>query len=518
MQSNDWGQRAFSVMRLVLVVCFGMLSSNPCSAAAGEQGANPPPVAREFRAVWIATVGHIDWPSKSGLSSDEQKRELVAMLDKCVALNINAVIFQVRTQADALYASKIEPWSEYISGEMGKPPAPFYDPLEFAVEEAHKRGLQLHAWFNPYRVRVPGAKGEAARNHASAARPNAVRKYGEYLWFDPGAPEAEEQFIEVLKDVVTRYDIDGVHIDDYFYPYQIKGKDGKIVQFPDDETYQRAVAQGVKLERDDWRRRNVDHLIHRMYNEVKTIKPGVLVGISPFGIWRPGFPKGVVGLDPYSALYADARKWLREGWLDYMSPQLYWKVDSKGQPYGKLLAWWVEQNEQKRHIWPGNYTSKIGGRSREADADTWSAKDIIEQIKATRATPGATGNVHFSMKALMQNKDGISDKLKKGVYAKPALVPETTWLHGVSPAKPEVTARSAKNGVSVAMRLADGREPWQWVVRVRTAGGWKTSIVPGDKDEQLVRLPDAADAKAVVVTAVSRLGREGKPARAKIGQ
>ncbi|HVT28302.1 MAG TPA: family 10 glycosylhydrolase, partial [Lacipirellulaceae bacterium] len=245
----------------------------------------PPPVAREFRGAWVATVGNIDWPSKPGLPADVQKRELIAIFDKCLELNLNGVIFQVRTQADALYDSKFEPWSEFLTGRMGEAPKPYYDPLKFAVEEAHRRGLQLHAWFNPYRVHTPVAKSEPAANHASVARPDIVRTYGQYKWFDPGDPASEDAFVAVLTDVVKRYDVDGVHIDDYFYPYQEKDKSGKTIPFPDDETYRRAVAAGVKLDRADWRRQNVNHLIERMYTEVKKLKPWVLVGISPFGIW-----------------------------------------------------------------------------------------------------------------------------------------------------------------------------------------------------------------------------------------
>lgn len=471
-------------------------------------------MAREFRGVWVATVENIDWPSRPGLSSDKQKRELIAILDKCVELNLNAVIFQIRTQADAFYASKLEPWSEYLSGQMGEPPKPYYDPLQFAVEEAHRRGLQLHVWFNPYRVRVPSAKSAAAANHASVAHPEIVRKYGKYLWFDPGAPAAEEFFIAVLKDVVTRYDIDGVHIDDYFYPYQEKDKAGKVVPFPDDETYQRAVAAGVKLARDDWRRQNVDHLIERMYTEVKKIKPWVLVGISPFGIWRPGNPPGIVGLDQYSTLYADARKWQQEGWLDYLTPQLYWQVESEGQSYPKLLGWWAEQNAKQRHLWPGNFTSRIGDGSRKGGA--WTADDLIRQIEVTRATPGATGNVHFSMKALMKNSGGISDKLKEGLYKDSALVPESSWLGRATPGKPQVSARAAEGGVAVEMKMPRGKEPWQWLVRVLTTNGWKTSIVPGGASQQLVELPNGSEANSVMVTAISRLGREGQPSRAKV--
>ncbi len=527
-------------------------------AAPSSPRLGPPAVAREFRGVWVATVENIDWPSKPGLSSEQQKQEFIAILDKCVELNLNAVIFQIRSQADAIYDSKLEPWSEVLTGKMGEAPKPYYDPLAFAIEEAHKRGLQLHAWFNPYRVRIsktksdkdaktdkeakspPGEKGDVgakneAANHASVAHADMVRKYGKYQWYDPGDPRSEEAFIAVLTDVVKRYDIDGVHIDDYFYPYQEKDKAGKIIPFPDDETYKKAVAAGEKLKLEDWRRQNVNHLIERMYETVKKEKPWVLVGISPFGIWRPGNPKGIVGFDQYATLYADARKWEQEGWLDYLTPQIYWRIESKGQPYGKLLAWWADQNVKQRHLWPGNFTSKIGEKPKkveEKDKDKdrkkkekpekpeppWTADDIIRQIVATRATPGATGNVHFSMKALMKNKEGIADKLKKGPYAEPALVPETPWLGHEVPEKPEVSARGAEGGVAVEMKVTDGKEPWQWLVRVRTTNGWKTSIVPGGESKKLIALPMGSDAKGVTVSGISRLGREGEPVRVKVAK
>jgi uncharacterized lipoprotein YddW (UPF0748 family) len=306
--------------------------------------------------------------------------------------------------------------------------------------------LQLHAWFNPYRVRLDGARGKPSPDHSSVSRKKIVRKYGKMLWFDPGEPKAEEHFIAVLTDVVKRYDIDGVHIDDYFYPYQVTDKEGKIVPFPDAGSYRRAVRRGEKLQRDDWRRQNVNHLIERMYEEVKREKPWVLVGISPFGIWRPDNPPGIAGLDQYSTLYADARLWFQEGWLDYMTPQLYWRVDSEKQSYPKLLAWWAEQNAKQRHLWPGNFTSRV---RRTADAQetatVWPAAELVRQIEATRAQPGATGNVHFSMKALMHNYDGIADTLKAGVYSEPALVPESPWLK----------ERPARSSVSAERRRAD---------------------------------------------------------------
>ena len=274
------------------------------------------------------------------------------------------------------------------------------------------------------------------------------------------------------------------------------------------------------MTRDDWRRQNVDRLIERMYEEVKQVKPWVLVGISPFGIWRPGHPEGIVGLDQYATLYADVRKWQHEGWLDYLTPQLYWQIDSKGQSYPKLLAWWHEQNMKQRHLWPGNFTSKVRRRPATPESrDAWSAREILRQIEATRAQPGATGNVHFSMKALMRNYDGISDKLKAGPYAEPALVPESSWLRDDSPPAPEVVARRSSDSIVVEMKLPNDQTPWQWAARVQQEdGNWTTAIVPGHQNRHAVAFPAGARANQVVVSAVTRLSREGPTTHAPIDQ
>jgi uncharacterized lipoprotein YddW (UPF0748 family) len=515
-------------MRIVNVcfVALALWSGAVASVPADE----PPAVPREFRGVWVASVQNIDWPSRRGLSTRRQKREMIRLLDNAVERNLNAVILQIRPSADALYRSKLEPWSEFLTGRMGQPPEPGYDPLRFAVEQAHRRGLQLHVWFNPYRVRVPNPRTPASNDHASVAHPELVRAYGGYLWFDPGKPAAVDHFLAVVTDVVKRYDVDGVHIDDYFYPYPVReesaekdpktGKDipGKLIPFPDDESYARAVAEGETLDRDDWRRQNVDNLIRWMYVAVKKEKPWVLVGISPFGIWRPGNPEGIKGFDQYASLYADARKWLREGWLDYFTPQIYWQVDSKEQSYPKLLAWWHEQNVKGRHLWPGNFTSKVR-RSPDVKEtrDSWSAEELIRQIEATRAQPGASGNVHFSMKAFFDNRDGLNDKLAAGVYAEPALVPASPWLGDETPGRPEVVASRQGNRVVVEMKLP-GEAPWLWVVRVRIGDEWSTAIVPGRKSRHEVDV-EASDAPVdAIVAAVTRLGREGPPGRATIDQ
>jgi uncharacterized lipoprotein YddW (UPF0748 family) len=504
--------------RLVVFACLvGQFLASHCRA---ESASDPPPAPREFRAAWVATVANIDWPSKPGLPSSQQKAELVRLLDRAAELHLNAVILQVRPACDALYASKLEPWSEYLAGQMGQPPSPPYDPLKFAVDEAHRRGLQLHVWLNPYRARHADARTPASPDHVSLARPEIVRRYGKYLWLDPGEPEAVRQFLSVVSDLVSRYDIDGVHIDDYFYPYPINDESGKPVPFPDDESYARAQAAGDSLSRDDWRRQNVDRLIERMHAEVKRLKPWVLVGVSPFGIWRPGSPPGIVGFDPYASLYADARKWLVEGWVDYFTPQLYWKVDSRGQSYPKLLAWWCEQNPHGRHVWPGNFTSQVVSQPAGAERTDkeWTADEILAQIKATRAQQGASGNVHFSMKALMGDRDGLAEKLLAGPYSEAALVPASPWLGGRKPAAPKLSAARAARGVKISLEAGEGEAPWQWVVQLKTRSGWTTAIVPGGRSKHDFAVDADDQPVEVVAAAVSRLGLESERVRQSIAE
>ena len=288
--------------------------------ASAAQGRQMPRPEREFRAAWVATVDNIDFPTRKSLTVDQQKAELVQTLELARSLRLNAVIFQIRPQCDALYRSAIEPWSEFLTGEMGKPQP--LDPLAFLVAEAHKRGILVHAWFNPYRALHPAAK-TVSDNHISKRRPDLVRRYGQHLWLDPTEPEVQRYSLSVISDVVRRYDVDGVHFDDYFYPYPERDAAGARIEFPDDANWQKYRSRAGKLSRDDWRRKNVDDFIAAVGREVRRIKPWVLYGVSPFGIWRPDSEKGISGLDAYSELYADARKWLRDGTVDYLAPQLY---------------------------------------------------------------------------------------------------------------------------------------------------------------------------------------------------
>ncbi|MBX6364491.1 MAG: family 10 glycosylhydrolase [Gemmatimonadetes bacterium] len=470
-----------------------------------------PPVEREFRGVWVATVENLDWPSRPGLPTEEQKAQLLSILDRAAALNLNAIIFQVRPAADAFYASSLEPWSHWLTGEQGRAPEPLWDPLAFAVEEAHRRGLELHAWFNPYRAGYISPRWHAAPTHITRTHPELVRRYGHYLWLDPGMVETRNHAMRVVLDVVRRYDIDGVQIDDYFYPYLERGRNGKYLPFPDDATYRRYREQGGDLDLGDWRRENVNILVRQLYDAIKATKPWVKFGISPFGIWRPGHPSDVDGLDSYTEIFADSKKWLNNGWLDYLAPQLYWKTDAPRQRYTSLLAWWEAQNAHARHIWPGNFTSRVGGRGPSA----WSADEIVRQVDLTRRSDGASGNIHFSARALMDNAGGIADRLRQ-LYREPALVPESPWLGAARPGAPRVTLEDAGDDESYVLRVepADTVVPRFWVVRIYDqTGGWTTRIASGDA--RTLRLTgDYLPPYTVAVSEVSRTGVEGPVAAA----
>lgn len=477
-----------------------------------EPDTAPPAVPREFRAAWVATVGNMDWPSKRTLSSAEQQRELLAIMDKLVALRMNAIILQVRPSGDAFYDSKIEPWSDFLTGQMGRAPNPYYDPLAFAVTEAHKRGLELHAWINPYRATDPSTKNVSA-SHISKANPELVRKYGPYKWMDPGDPKVRARTEKVVLDLVKRYDVDAVHMDDYFYPYR-EIKRHKEIPFPDNTTYRRYTKGGGTLSRDDWRRDNVNHLVKELYDGIHKEKPWVRFGISPFGIWRPGHPASVRGMDQYTEIYADARKWLNEGWVDYFTPQLYWSVDKPQQRYRDLLEWWTQENVKARNIWPGNYTGKIGF----TNSAKWRTTEILEQIRLTRAQPGATGNVHFSMNVFMQDPDSLNERLISESYIAPALVPASGWLQTRLPAAPVIRVRIDAASGSTLLDMSS-TSAWLWVVQTKSDSAWTTAILPGTDKSRVLSTRGIPVPSDIRVTAIDRVGnasaisRIGAPAR-----
>jgi uncharacterized lipoprotein YddW (UPF0748 family) len=494
-----------------LAGCAAWMSTPPLAPAAAPAATAlgaaemPPPEPRELRAAWVATVVNIDWPSRPGLPADVQRGEALALLEKAREIGLNAIVLQVRPAGDALYASALEPWSEYLSGEQGKPPEPAYDPLVFWVTEAHRRGIELHAWFNPYRARHSSAKSPLVAPHLGVRAPGVVKKYGDQLWMDPAEPAAAALTLAVMTDVVRRYDIDGVHIDDYFYPYPVQDSAGVDVPFPDDEAWARYQLGGGTLARDDWRRGQVDALVQAIHRGVHDIKPWVRVGISPFGIGKPDRrPAGISGFSQYDKLYADVEKWLDNGWLDYLAPQLYWPITRVGQEFPVLLEHWIGENRlPQRHLWPGLFTSMI---AKEVPAPAsapatgrgpWPAKEVLDQVALMRARPAVGGHIHFSMVALQQDRDGIATQLRQGAYSQAALVPATPWLDSMAPPAPGLV----RAGKRVRLQPAAGEPAWLWAVWRRSAGAWRFAVLPGRELSV-----DVEGADALVVSAVDRVG------------
>ncbi len=464
-----------------------------------------PQPEREFRGVWVATVANIDWPSEPGLATDQQKCEALAILDSLQKRNINAVIFQVRPQCDAFYNSKLEPWSYYLTGRQGAAPDPYYDPLEFWISEAHKRSMELHAWFNPYRAHHPKG-GPVTAVSIVKRKPGLVKKLENgYYWLDPARKGTQDHSFAVVMDVVRRYDIDGVHFDDYFYPYPSynNGKD-----FPDEDGYQVYLKQGGRLSRGDWRRKAVNDFIRRVYRAIKQTKPWVKFGLSPFGIYRPGHPASISGFDQYRTLYADARLWLNQGWVDYWAPQLYWPINRVRQSFPVLLGWWLRENKKQRHVWPGLFTSRV--------KDAAGVDENLNQIMIVRGfEPDAPGHIHFSAKAFLDTSAILSKALLTGPYRRPALIPPSPWLDDEPPQPPRVRTQLMADSVSIRWTHGDTSDVFRWVVYFRYGDRWNYQIL--NRSQMTFTLPYRLSADEnkvssvltrVVVTAVDRTGNE----------
>ncbi|MBD2504210.1 glycoside hydrolase family 10 protein [Anabaena azotica] len=428
----------------------------PSTSSANTVRVNHP---REFRGAWITTVWNSDWPSKAGLSTTQQQNELVAILTRLQELNFNAIILQVRPEGDALYASELEPWSAWLTGTQGQAPEPLYDPLQFAIAEAHKRNIEVHAWFNPYRAKTSIKSGSNVRPHIAVTNPEVVYQWGNQLWMDPGRKIVQDRAYNVIMDVVRRYDIDAVHLDDYFYPYPIQGQ-----SFPDNKTYAAYKAAGGQLSLNDWRRQNVDQMVLRLSQGIKATKPHVKFGISPFGIYRPGQPPGITGLDAYSVLYADSKKWLEQGWVDYLAPQLYWRTDQTQQSYPVLLKWWTEINSQRRHIYAGNNIGQLDGKA-------WKSEEIEKQVKISRnqATDLSLGNIFFSVGSIIENRQDISDTFQNSLYAKPALVPTMSWRSTTAPAPPK---ELQVNNRRLSWQPGDNQPVRSWTLYRQSDSNW----------------------------------------------
>jgi uncharacterized lipoprotein YddW (UPF0748 family) len=481
--------------------------SNSCTttkSTSSQTVENKPPKAdAEFRAAWIATVANINWPSKPGLTTKEQQDEAIVLLDFLKDHNFNAAIFQVRPQCDALYDSKLEPWSYYLTGKQGKAPDPYYDPLQFWVEAAHDRGLELHVWLNPYRAHH--ISGDSISELSIVKKhPELVVKLKEgYWWMDPSKKGTRDHSTAVVMDILKRYDIDGVHFDDYFYPYPAynKGDD-----FPDDDSWTEYQKTGGKLSRGDWRRQSVNQFIEHLYQNIKAEKPYVKFGLSPFGIWRPGYPESIEGFDQHNQLYADARLWLNKGWIDYFTPQLYWPIKRYPQSFPVLLGWWAGENTQARHLWPGISVGR--------DTSSKNVDETLNQIMISRGMlPASKGIVHWSISSLTRNSN-MAEAVLNGPYKKQALVPASSWLDNNAPGPPVVSTEMHGDTLKVTWVPKDVADVFHSVVYYKYGAAWSYKIV--NSKERFFNIANTVAGTAnqqltlshVAVTTVDRTGNE----------
>ena len=377
--------------------------------------------AAEFRGVWIATVDNIDWPSRADYDNPARQRaDYIRILDMHKKNGMNAVIVQVRPSADAFYPSSLEPWSQWLTGTQGKAPVPFYDPLQFMIDEAHKRGMEFHAWLNPYRANFNVKTASISPNHISKLHPEWFVTYGDKRYFEPSNKQGQAFVVKVVQDIVSRYDVDAIHMDDYFYPYRIAGK-----EFPDATAYLRS---GSKLSKDDWRRSNVDSIIKKLFVAIKQIKPKVKFGISPFSVWRNSDrdPRGSAtkaGQTNYDDLYADILLWLKNGWIDYVAPQLYLEIGHDKIDYKTMLDWWAK-NSYGRHVYIGHGVYRVNER-----AAAWkNPNELPNQIKLLRKKENIHGSIYFSSKTFDKNPNGWNDSLRNNYYRTPATIPAMSWL------------------------------------------------------------------------------------------
>ena len=467
-------------------------------------------VKYEFRGAWVATVGNIDWPSKPGLPPSEQQQQFLYRLDQLKSLGCNAVIVQIRPVADAFYASKIEPWSRYLTGTQGEAPDPFYDPLVFMIEETHKRNMEFHAWFNPFRASMDNKKIQSP-GHVTRKHPEWIVNYGPQSIIDPGIPEAREYVLSVMTDVVKRYDIDAVHLDDYFYPYPLPK-----VAFGDTKTYAK---YGDGMSKEDWRRSNVNKFIFQLNKRIKDTKPYVKLGISPFGIWRNknkdiegSETKG--GLTNYDDLYADVLLWMQKGWIDYLMPQLYWDHNHKVAPFGVLMPWWYGHC-YKRHIFYGLGLYHMA----ESHSGPWTGiNELLWQIRDIRGACPNSGFCFYNASSFDKLKVPLKDSLQQNYGKYPALIPPMIWLDSVAPAAPTVKISVSAGVAALTWQESNpAKEPLKYVVS-RFVNNEPVNLERNDKIisiQQGMQYTDT-DVKrykhcTYVVTALDRLWNESKP-------
>ncbi len=513
-------QYTTALIILIIVLAFPKVYAQPAMLAADmTDSINLTPNAfsapkREFRGVWVATVVNIDWPSSTRLTPQQQRDELIKLLDIHQRNGINAIVLQVRPAADAFYAKSLEPWSKYLSGQQGKGPYPEYDPLEFAIQEAHKRGMELHAWFNPYRATFDRNFNSLATDHITRLKPEWFFTYGGIKLFNPGLPEVREYITRVILNVVDNYDVDGIHMDDYFYPYPIAGQ-----RINDDAAFKQYGTDFEDIK--DWRRNNVDLLIKMLGDSIHHHKAYVKFGISPFGIWANKYqnPEGseTGGGSSYYEQFADSRKWVREGWLDYINPQLYWPIGSRAAAFDKLTEWW-SNNTNNRHLYLGQAAYRLLERKTAAFRDP---AELPRQIQLIRSNARVQGSVFFSSNSLISNPLGIADSLKQHYYRYPALPPPMLWLDSVAPNAPQnLNVKPSVNGIRLTWTApvpARDNEPVYGYVIYRFEDGDKIDINNAEKILQIKYNAEAffEDKTALhgkkyfyVITAIDRLKNE----------
>jgi len=480
------------------------------TAVAGRCGAAPTTATHELRGMWLTTVSNIDFPSRPGLSEARVKAEYLGWLDLAAAQHHNAIFVHVRPSGDAFWPSAYAPWSEFLTGKRdGKSPG--WDPLAFMIDEAHKRGLEFHAWFNPYRGTQPAPAGpgadfsKLAPNHPllrhrdwAIAYPTGPRAR---LYFDPGIPAARRFVEDAILDAVTRYDLDAVHFDDFFYPYPELGQD-----FPDGASFAKRADKSQS--RAAWRRANVDTLVHEMSDRIKAAKPWVKFGISPFGIWRNATTDSrgsdTSGLQSYDAIYADTRKWVREGWLDYIVPQLYWAIGFDKADYTKLLPWWsnlVRGTRVQLYIGQGDY--------RVGEPGPWLNPAELDNQLTLNARYPVSGVVHFSAKQIRANRLGATTRYRDHHYAAPALIPVMQQLPAAAPGQPRlVAARTVGETLQLDWQAGAGPAPVSWAL-YRLDGAHAPLVAAGRAGSPVT----APGAGTYCLSALDRSGNEGAPSQ-----
>jgi uncharacterized lipoprotein YddW (UPF0748 family) len=405
----------------------------------------------EFRAVWVATVSNVDWPQTKTNDPAKQKADFIRLADLHKKNGMNVLVVQIRPAADAFYPSSLEPWSEFLTGKQGEAPNPYYDPLQFMIEETHKRGMEFHAWLNPYRAVFNINVSSIAPDHITRKHPEWFLTYGDKKYFDPGNKQGQAFVVSVVRDIVKRYPVDAIHMDDYFYPYRIPGK-----EFPDEDSYRRSK---TTLAKDDWRRSNCDSIIVAIYRTLRQERPGCRFGISPFSVWRnnskdPEGSDSKAGVTNYDDLYADILLWLKKGWIDYVTPQLYLEIGHDKIAYEKLLDWWGKHSYGK-HVYIGHGIYRAG----EGTAVKWkNPTELPNQIKLLRANPNVQGSIYFSSKSFEKNLNGWNDSLRNNYYREPALVPTMAWLSKGKPAAPQAIVTTDGNKQTVINITHDAKK------------------------------------------------------------